>query len=99
MISLAVQQMPDRLMPLAPLATHFLVSSSSLETMAMMSERVGSWPCTTTLTQSFLSTPRLARVVRGLGRLKITSDSSVPIMEPPQPSASAVRSPCLITFL
>ena len=55
------------------------------------SERVGSWPWTMMFTSSAFSTPRFARDRSGLGSPNRMSETSVAIIEPPQPSASAVR--------
>jgi hypothetical protein len=48
--SLAVQQMPARLIPLAPLLAAYSSSSGSVEAATIISDRVGSWPWTTMLT-------------------------------------------------
>ncbi len=88
-ISLLVQQMPARLMPSAPLALASSMSSGSREASTSIAESVGSWPWTTTLTWSALSTPRLTSAATGEGVPKRMSLMSVESIEPPQPSARA----------
>ena len=90
-ISLAVQQMPARLMPSAPLALASAMSSGSRQAATIIADRVGSWPWTTMLTWSALRTPRLTSLVSGEGVPKRMSEMSVESMAPPQPSASEQR--------
>ena len=52
-ISLAVQQMPDKLTPLAPAALAYSMISGVCEAATIIWLNVGSWPCTTTLTIFF----------------------------------------------
>ena len=89
--SLAVQQMPARLMPAAPLAWASAISSGSRAASTIIAESVGSWPWTTTLTWSALSTPRLTSELSGEGVPKRMSEMSVESIAPPQPSASEQR--------
>jgi len=65
--SLAVQQIPERLTPLAPAAWAYWMISGSMEATTIIWLKVGSCPCTTTLTMSSLSTPRLACPRMGAG--------------------------------
>ena len=92
-ISLPVQQMPTTLMPFAPCFSARASISGSCAAATIISDSVGSWPWTMMLTWSSLSTPRLASERMGVGVPKSTSDSSVAIIEPPQPSAMEVRKP------
>src|ERR1035441_5345575 len=90
-ISLAVQQMPAMLMPSAPAWRASASMSLSRLAATSISLNTGSWPCTRMLTCFSSSTPRLARERMAMGPPKSTSCTSVAIMEPPQPSASAAR--------
>src|SRR5450830_790792 len=97
-ISFAVQQMPAMLIPLAPFSSAFLIISSLWLASRIISDRMGSWPCTMMLTCSSESTPRFILAFKGVGVPNRISWSSVPTMEPPQPSASAHREPCRRIF-
>ncbi len=85
--SLAVQQMPARLMPAAPFDFAYSTKSSSCEAMASISESVGSCPCTMTLTMSSRSTPRFTLLRTGRGVPNRMSLTVVAMFEPTQPSA------------
>ena len=89
--SLPVQHRPARLMPWAPSSWARFNSSGSRAAWTTISETRGEWPWRMIFTWSALSTPRLTWEAMGLGVPKRTSESSVAIMEPPQPSASAAR--------
>ncbi len=97
-ISAPEQHMPTRLMPLAPAALAFSMSILSWEETSMDSKRLGSWPWMMTFTWSSLSTPMLTSTATGVGVPKRMSEISVATMEPPQPSAKAVRLICLVRF-
>ena len=72
------------------LCTHALLRKRSspdrLHTSQIISERLGSCPCTTMFTFSAFITPRFASVSIGFGVPNSTSENSVPHMEPPHPS-------------
>ncbi len=90
-ISLAVQQIPDRFTPLAPAALAYSIISGSCEAATIISLRVGSCPCTTTLTMSSFKTPRFACPRIGAGVPNRISETSVAIKLPPHPSVIEVR--------
>ena len=90
-ISLAVQQMPPRVMPLAPLLLAYSIISGSWAASTISSESVGSWPWMMMLTSSSFRTPRLDSLVSGLGVPQMMSERSVASMEPPQPAARHMR--------
>ena len=94
-VSLAVQQMPARVMPLAPFDLAYSIISGSFTAATINSERVGSWPWTTIFTSSSLRAPMLAWAVSGTGEPNRMSVMSVESIEPPQPSARAFRSPAI----
>ena len=90
-ISLAVQQMPATMIPSAPFSLASASISGSWLAATTISERVGSWPWTRTLTWSSFITPMLAWLRIGVGDPKRMSERSVAIMAPTQPSERAVR--------
>src|SRR3990170_927963 len=96
--SLPVQHRPTRLMPAAPRSFARATSSGSVAACTTTSDRSGLWPWRATLTWSTLSVPRLTVDSFGDGVPNMTSDSSVAIIEPPQPSARLVRRPWSRTF-
>ncbi len=91
--SLPVQHRPTRLMPSAPLLFASAISSGSEEASTITSDSSGLCPCSAMFTWEALSVPRLTSDMTGCGVPNRTSDSSVAIIEPPQPSERLVRRP------
>ena len=87
--SLAVQQMPATLMPLAPTVSASSIISGSRVASMIIEASSGSWPWMRMLTLSSESTPRFAWLRTGCGVPYRMSCRSVASIEPPQPLASA----------
>ena len=83
-------------MPLAPAALAACTRVGSLTDSIMDSNMFGSWPWMMMLTWSSLRTPMFTSIETGVGMPKRMSEISVATMEPPQPSARAVRLHCLV---
>ena len=84
--SFEVQQTPATLIPFAPTSFASASISGSSAYSQIISERLGSCPCTIILTSSSFITPRFASVSTGFGVPNIISENSVPAIEPPHPS-------------
>ena len=97
-ISLPVQHRPTTLIPVAPKERASSTSSGSWAAATTTSESIGLCPCMAMLTWSVRSTPRLTSDMTGFGVPNMTSESSVAIIEPPQPSDSPVRRPWSSVF-
>ena len=92
--SLEVQHTPEIVIPFAPISFAYATISGLSATSQIISERLGSCPCTTMFTFSSTITPRFASVSIGFGVPNKISENSVPIMEPPHPSESPARIDC-----
>jgi len=78
-------------MPVAPSERASATNPGSWAAATTTSDSSGLCPCMAMFTWSVRRTPRLTSDMTGFGVPNITSDNSVAIMDPPQPSDRLVR--------
>ena len=85
--SLPVQHIPDRVIPSAPTSLANSCISGNSAAATIISDNVGSCPCSTIFTLFPANTFKLASVWTGFGVPNSISDIIVPIIDPAHPSA------------